>query len=96
MKVYVISSGMMYEGGSIKNVFVDKEKAHEYFMQLVEDKRAGNKDMYEWAKQDSEYTRENADKWLEEEHIVDEHGDEYYVFFGSDYIELKSWITDGY
>lgn len=97
MKVYVISSGMVYEGGSVNNVFDNKEKAHKYFMQLVEDKRASNKEMYEWAiNNESEYTRENAEKWLEEEHIVDEHSDEYYVFYGSDFIELKSWITDGY
>ena len=97
MKVYVISSGMLYEGGSVKNVFVDKEKAREYFMQLVEDKRTRNKEMYEWAtKQDSEYSRENAERWLEEEHTIHEDGDEEYVFYGSDFIELRSWLTDGY
>jgi len=97
MKVYVISSGMLYEGGSVNNVFVNKEKAQEYFQQLVEDKRASNKEMYEWEmKEDSEYTRENADRWLEEEHTIHENGDEEYVFYGSNFIELRSWITDGY
>lgn len=89
MKVYVISSGMLYEGGSVNNVFVNKEKAQEYLQQLVENKRASNKEMYEWAmKQDSEYTRENAEKWLNEEHTIHEDGDKdsKYIHFSLRYI----------
>ena len=95
MKVYVISSGMMYEGGSVNNVFATKELADAYFQQLVEEKRARNKEMYEWAKtHDSEYTREYAERWLEEEHTVHENGDEEYLFFGSDFISLSLWEAE--
>lgn len=90
MKVYVISSGDVYEGGQVNNVFVNKKKAHEYFQELVKDQRVHNKRMYELAlKENCEY----ADDWLEEEHIVHENGDKKYKFHGSRFIDLKSWIT---
>ena len=92
MKVYVISSGMVYEGGSVNNVFVTKEWADAYFHELVEQKRKRNKEMYEWAiASDNEYTKENAHRWLEEEHTVHEDGDEEYLFFESDFISLSLW-----
>lgn len=95
MKVYVISTGCIYEGGGVKNVFVNKEKAQEYFQQLVEEKRKSNSEMCEYSlNSDSEYTQNNAEKWLEEEHNITEDGLEQYVFYGGNFIAIDVWEAE--
>lgn len=103
MNVYVIEQGNLYEGGTVRGVFVTEELAREQFNYMLREERASAKEMYEWILNDIEkvshsfpygvdadYRKKEADKWLTETVETEEMG-ETYIFHGSRFISLTQW-----
>lgn len=94
MKVFTISSGCVYEGGSLDSVHIVRDKAMARFNEMLEKKREGNRGMEEYAEEqrikDGGSWRE-VGYWLQEETTTKEDGYIDIVFHGSDYLTLKVW-----
>jgi hypothetical protein len=95
MKVYVITQGCAYEGGSVSGVFITEHLAREKFNELIAEKRQRNKEMYEWEfNQDygweatEDERRERAEEWLEERTELDEDRETFIA--RGDYITLST------
>lgn len=94
MKVFTISSGCVYEGGSLDSVHIVRDKAMARFNELLEKKRERNLAMedYEAEKQEERGRRSReVGYWLEEKTTTKENGSIDIVFHGSDYLTLTVW-----
>ncbi len=97
-KVYVIASGCVYEGGSVRHVFVRKDLAEAKFAEEIAEKRRHMVDMEEFAiKQEEEFRRDVPDlaeytytrgEWLGEE-LEEDENKKLMIFHGMDYISLR-------
>lgn len=91
-KVYVVSSGCIYEGGGVDGVFIRKDLAEAKFNELVEEKREDMRTMEAYEKQcmASGHHGFHADGyWLEEKD--DSTDKEKCIIFKSEYISMREW-----
>ncbi len=106
MNVYVIEVGCLYEGGTVRGVFVTEELAREQFNYMLREERDRAKEMYEWILSDEEtvshsfpygvdtdYRKKEADKWLTETVETEEMG-ETHIFYGSRFISISQWEAE--
>lgn len=92
-KVYVISSGCIYEGGGVDGVFVRKDLAEAKFNEMVEEKREHMRAMEEYEKECIESGKHRSFRadgyWLEEKD--DSTDKEKCIIFKSEYISMREW-----
>lgn len=89
MKVYVVETGCMYEGGTVHGVYASHDVGSIYFNKLIEEYRLRARDMYDWAVENNR-DLERCERYLEEEELISDN-DHTIVFYGADYVTLKEY-----
>jgi hypothetical protein len=86
MKIYVITSGCVYEGGSVNAVELDRDRAYGIFDMLLSKERESNAHMEEYAKTKRYYV---PGEWTGEEFVRRPDGSISVTFHGMDFLDLK-------